>query len=82
MKEVRVKWIDSLSGDCRWTLKEDFKPSICRPITYGFVIYEDDEIISIAQTYSPEDGDAPEQFNGHITIPKCSILEMKILNNE
>lgn len=80
MKEVRVKWIDSMSGDCFWSLLEDYKTSIARPTTYGFVVYEDDEIISIAQTYVPHEGETPEQINGVITIPKCSIIEIIDLN--
>lgn len=80
MKEVRVKWIDSCVGDCYWTPIDDFKPSIMKPTTYGFVIHEDKEKISVAQTFADEDGDAPTQVNGVITIPKCAILEMEILN--
>lgn len=79
MKEVRVKWIDSCSGNCSWDFLKDFKPSICKPTTYGFVIYEDDEKLSIAQTFAEEDNDAPTQINGVITIPKCAILKMEIL---
>lgn len=76
MKTVKVKWIDSCSGDCFWTLLEDFKPGVVTPTTYGFVVYEDDKIISIAQTYAPELNDIPEQINGVMTIPKCSIIEI------
>lgn len=75
-KEVRVEWVDSCGGDCYWHTFDGFKPSITRPITYGFVIYEDEEIISIAQSYAEGDDYTPEQVNGIITIPKCSIVKM------
>lgn len=80
MKEVRIEWIDSCGGDCYWTPLSDYTPSIQRPISYGFVVYEDDEKISIAQSFAEQDGDAPQQINGVITIPKCSIINIKILN--
>lgn len=80
MKEVKVKWIDSCAGDCYWSPLSDFKPSVMRPTTYGFVVYEDDEIISIAQTYAEENNGAPQQINGVITIPKVAITEMVQLN--
>lgn len=82
MKEVRIEWIDSCGGDCYWLLLRDFKPSITKPTTYGFVVYEDDEIISIAQSYAEGDDEVPQQINGVITIPKCSIINIKYLNNE
>lgn len=77
MRRVRVRWIDSCSGDCRWTILDDYKPSITKPTTYGFVVYEDEEKISIAQTYYEGDDEMPAQANGFITIPKCAILELE-----
>jgi len=76
LKKVQVQWIDSCGGDCYWALLKDFKPSITKPTTFGFVIYEDDEIISVAQSYAEGDDEVPSQINGVINIPKVAILEL------
>lgn len=76
MEAVKVKWVDSVSGDCYWSLLEDFKASLVEAVTYGFIVYEDDKKISIAQTYAEGDENTPQQINGTMTIPKCAILEI------
>lgn len=74
-RAVRVKWIDSCGGDCYWSLVKDFKPQVTKPTTFGFVIHEDDECISVAQSLA-DDGDGNAQYNGVICIPKRAILEI------
>lgn len=74
-RAVRVKWIDSCGGDCYWSPLKDFKSQVTKPTTLGFVIHEDDECISIAQSLADAYGDNA-QYNGVICIPKCAILEI------
>lgn len=42
----------------------------------GKVIYEDKEIISLAQNFSDETDYNPEQANGIMVIPKACISEI------
>lgn len=74
-RAVMVKWIDSCGGDCYWSLLKDFKPQVTKPTTFGFVIHEDDECISVAQSLADAGGDNA-QYNGVICIPKVSIIEI------
>lgn len=74
-RRVEVQWIDSMAGDCYWQQLDDFKPSISKPTSYGFLIHEDDEKICLAQTLADND-DIPAQVNGIITIPKVAILSI------
>ena len=79
MKIVKVEWIDSCADSNRWQLLEDFESSVVRPTTYGFLIYEDDEKITVAQTYAEGDENVPAQFNGAMTIPRCSITKISYI---
>ena len=72
-----IKWIDSQSDD-GWTFYRERKyiyPFIAR--TMGFLIYENKKLIRIALTIGQNTNKTNKQFNGTITIPKCSILKMK-----
>ncbi len=73
---VIVKWLDSRGVSAGWESAEsikDDKPSICHATSIGFVVYEDDEVISIAgHMADPED----PQYIGTMTIPKCSLVRV------
>ena len=77
MKVVKITWIDSCSSDSSWTMAEDANTGIIQIETYGIVIKETDEFISIAQNYGSE----PEQFCNIMTIPKGCIKEIIIIPN-
>lgn len=71
MKVVKIIWIDSCSSDSSWTMAEDVNTGIIQIETYGIIIKETDEFISVAQNY----GNEPEQFCNIMTIPKGCIKE-------
>ena len=76
MKEVlKVEWIDSAGGS-GWEFLAEYTGQAARCTTYGFLIREDDESISIAQTYAKETVKAREQIDNDVTIPKCAILSI------
>ena len=47
----------------------------------GFIVYEDKDIICLASNYADETERTPQQANGIITIPKCAVIEQKILTD-
>lgn len=71
-KVVKVRWIDSMSDNGRWTLAEDIdmKPTECT--TYGFLVEANEEFITVAQTLGME----PEQYCQMMCIPRCSITSI------
>ena len=80
LDDVKVIWIDSFSSNQSWILLKDLDFEDTEPIrieTYGKLIKETEEYITVAQNYGIE----PEQICNLMTIPKGCIKEMKILNN-
>lgn len=72
-----IKWIDSQSDD-GWTFYRERKsihPMIMK--TIGFLIYESKRLIRIALSVGQNSNKTNKQFNGTITIPRCSILRIK-----
>ena len=76
-KIVKIEWVDS-ARSFDWSLLEeiDNKPVNC--ISVGFLIENTKEHITIAQNY----GFKPEQVCNLITIPKCSVKNIKKLKEE
>ena len=73
---VYIKWVDSRLVGVGWEYIEDIKnKNICVIESYGRVIAETKDYYHI----SPHIGQDPEQSQGSIVIPKCSILEMRAL---
>ena len=72
MKIVVIDWVDSVRA-FDWTLMEDVdeKPVNCTSV--GFLLKETDDYVTIAQNYGLE----PEQVCNLITIPKCSIRNIR-----
>lgn len=74
MKEIRlVIWTDSYGATGGWSDVENFTPQSLLVKSIGFVIYEDDKLISLSGSYAEETDNTLEQANGIITIPKCCI---------
>jgi hypothetical protein len=63
-----VLWKDHNSIDS-WQDPTDYKPSAIIVISTGFVVYEDDDIISLANSYNENDG-----FCCIINILKCCVV--------
>ena len=75
MKEVKVEWIDSTGAQGGWQFVEDCRVATSKVTTYGFVVREDDDMLVIAQSYSPADGEGDSaQVNGVIAIPKVAVI--------
>lgn len=77
MKEIKlIKWYDSYGVSSGWEDVSTFKPNNLLIESIGFVLYEDDKIISLTGNYANETDRTAEQANGIITIPKCSVKEI------
>jgi len=74
-KLVWIKWLDSKGLTSEWEFWDKIKPlipSIC--ISVGFLIDNKKAYKTLATTISKE------QVFGRITIPACSIIQLKELN--
>ena len=74
-KIVKVKWIDSMSDNGRWTLAEDIdmKPTECT--TLGFLVEGNEQFITVAQTLGME----PEQYCQMMCIPQKAITHLFVI---
>jgi len=73
IKQVKVDWIDSMSGDSNWHLLSetiDLKPLKIR--TFGFLVEDNDDYICVAQSYATE----YPQYCNTISIPKKTIVKI------
>lgn len=55
LKIRTIMWKDHNSFD-DWSTKENYKPSAIVVQSIGYVVYEDDEIVSLANSYTEDDG--------------------------
>lgn len=75
MKAIKVEWIDSAGGS-GWEFLEDHKEEPVHVTTYGFLVKEAEQYITIAQNYATETVQAREQIDNTISIPKCAITSI------
>ena len=75
MKVVVIDWVDSVRA-FDWTLLEEVDEKSLDCISVGFLLKETDNYVTIAQNY----GIKPEQVCNIITIPKCSIKNIREIN--
>ena len=76
IRPVKVEWIDSCTSNQNWfLLSDELDEDVIRITTYGFLIQETEEFLTIAQNY----GENPEQVCNLVTIPKGCILSQKVI---
>lgn len=74
-KIVNIRWIDSYM-DSGWREIGDFTAGKLEIQSLGKVIYEDENVVSLAHNFASETDNTPRQANGIMTIPKLCILEV------
>ncbi len=74
MKVVHVEWIDS-EADVGWEIADYRHDWISKCHSVGFLAAETENYIVIANSLDPDH----QEFNGRISIPTCSIIEMRTL---
>lgn len=68
-----IEWADSFGAHGGWAGIEDYKPTELICVSCGFIAYEDKKVVALAPNYAPSTTYTPEQANGLMVIPKCSI---------
>ena len=77
MDVVKIEWIDSCSSNMNWILTSELDGDIepIKIISFGVLIQETDDCVTIAQNY----GFNPHQCCSLMTIPKGCIKKQTIL---
>lgn len=75
LKKVQVKWVDSVRSD-GWQYVEDIKADCIDCETIGYLIQETSRCYCITATI----GLQPPQLCQFISIPKCAVIEFKVLD--
>ena len=78
MEVVKIQWIDSCASNMNWSLLNEFDGDIepIKIISYGVIIQETEECVTIAQNY----GVNSNQCCSLMTIPKGCIKEKKVID--
>lgn len=77
---VIVTWLDSQGGN-HWEFEKDLNPDYKLPhvSTFGMLIKETEEYVLLASSFMPQEPPLSNQLHSTMTIPKCSILSIKNL---
>lgn len=75
-KIVEIEWTDSYGVLSGWIDISNYNADKLVITSWGKIIYEDDDVISIAHNYAEETNNTPMQANGIMTIPKTCILKV------
>lgn len=79
MRPVLVKWLDSRQPLSGWQHLEDIDPPLaCECMTVGFVVHEDAEIVTLAQSVG-DIGRDTAQACGLMTIPVRCVTSREAL---
>jgi len=78
MKVVKVLWVDSCNSNMNWTAAEDIKVEPMYINSFGVVVKDTDDFLTIAQNY----GNGPEQYSNITTIPKGCIKEVFVIHED
>lgn len=73
---VCIKWLDSYGVQAGWQDIGDYKASKLEITSVGKIIYEDDDVISLAHNFADETEHTLQQANGIMTIPKVCINQI------
>ena len=78
MEVLKIIWIDSCASNMNWTLMDELDGDIepIKIISYGVLIQETEDCITIAQNYAEN----PNQCCSLMTIPKGCIKEKKVID--
>jgi hypothetical protein len=80
-KAIYVKWVDSYGVTTGWQSIDGFEHCPLLIHSFGVVIYQDDNVISLAHNYAKETPNTIEQANGIMTIPLACIQDISEINS-
>ena len=79
MKLVLVEWLDSHGVLPSWVELEDYTAVLPVMKSVGWLVYENDVLLSVCGNISHETESTAFQGNGIMTIPKIAVLSIKEL---
>jgi hypothetical protein len=74
MRVVMIDWLDACS-DASWVALDSVLPPMQKTRTVGFLVSENDSVVSIAHTWDEETA----HVNGLMHIPKAMIVKRSYL---
>jgi len=78
-KIVSITWIDSYGVTTGWQDINEYEADICVINSWGKVIYEDKNLISLAHNFAEATNNTPSQANGIMVIPKVCITKITVI---
>jgi len=67
-----VEWLDSRQPTAGWSWLSDMKQTVCRCVSVGYVVQDDQDVLALAPNMADAEGEA--QAMGVITIPRIAVL--------
>lgn len=77
MDLARISYRRYNDNPTEWVKQDQYEKTIVYTDVVGYIIYEDDETIAIAQSRSPIEETGEVIYSGVVTIP-TSLIEVKI----
>lgn len=75
-QNVHISWVDSYGVTTGWQDISEYSAEVLKIESFGRVIYEDDNVVSLAHNYADETEATPKQANGIMVIPKACIVAL------
>jgi len=75
-KQVKVVWTDSYGVTSGWQDISEYKAEKLVVQSFGIVIFENEDVISVAHNYAQETDKTVKQANGIMVIPKACIIHI------
>lgn len=75
-KQVKVLWTDSYGVTSGWQDISEYKAEALIIQSFGIVIFENDDVISLAHNYAEKTDNTMKQANGIMVIPKACIIQI------
>lgn len=75
-KDVEIIWTDSYGVKSGWQDISEYTAKRLIIHSFGKIIYEDTDIISLAHNYAEETDNTTRQANGIMVIPKACIIKI------
>ena len=73
---VAIEWADSYGATSGWQEVEGYCPGLLTVISIGKKIYENEKVVALSANFAEGTTYTPDQANGIMVIPKCSIQKV------
>ena len=76
---VHIQWVDSYGVTSGWQDISEYTHNALMIHSFGVVIYQDADAISLAHNYADETDKTIKQANGVMTIPLACIKRIQVI---